>query len=60
MRFVNNVKNDFERKEHDPMTPNCLFNDFESNAIALVDVPYCTENEKVCKQLLKKLKIFTK
>ena len=28
MRFVNNVKNDFERKEQDPMTPNYLFNDF--------------------------------
>ena len=59
-RFVNNVKNDFERKEHDPMTANCLFNDFESNPSALIDVPYCTENEKVSKQLLKKLKILTK
>ena len=60
MRFVNNVKNGFERKEHDPMIPNYLFNDYESNPIALIEVPYCTENEKVSKQLLKKLKVLTK
>ena len=60
MRFVNSVIKDFESKEHDPMIPNYLFNDFESKPIVLVDIPFCKENEKVSKQLLKKLKVFTK
>ena len=59
MRFVNSVINDFENKEHDPMIPNYLFNDFESKPIVLIDIPFCNENEKVSKQLLKKLKVFT-
>ena len=28
--------------------------------IVLIDVPFCNENEKVSKQLLRKLKVFTK
>ena len=40
--------------------PVNLFNDFESKPIVLIDVPFCNENEKVSKQLLKKLKTFTK
>ena len=55
MKFVNSVINDFESKEHD-----FLFNDFESKPIVLIDVPFCKENEEVSKQLLKKLKVFTK
>ena len=42
------------------MIPNCLFNDFESKLIILIDIPFCNENKKVSKQLLKKLKVFTK
>ena len=30
MRFVNSVINDFKSKDHDPMIPSYLFNDFES------------------------------
>ena len=60
MRFVNSVINDFERKEHDPMIPNYLFNDSESKPIVLIDIPFYNENEKVSKQLLKKLKVLTK
>ena len=52
--------NDFENKEHDPMVPNYLFNDFESKPIVLTDYPFCNEKERVSKQLLKKLKVFTK
>ena len=60
MRFVNSVIDDFGSKEHDPMIPSYLFNDFEPKSIILIDVPFCNENEKVFKQLLKKLKAFTK
>ena len=60
MRFVNSVINDFESKEYDPMIPNYLFNDFESKPIVLIDIPFCNENERASKQLLKKLKVFTK
>ena len=42
------------------MIPNYLFNDFESKLIILIDIPFCNENKKVSKQLLKKLKVFTK
>ena len=42
------------------MIPSCLFNNFESKPIVLIDVPFCNENEKVSKQLFKKLKTFTK
>ena len=28
MRLVNSVINDFESKEHDPMIPSYLFNDY--------------------------------
>ena len=35
------------------MTPNYLFNDFESKPIVLIEVPFCNENEKVSEQLLK-------
>ena len=56
MRFVNNVKNGFERKKHDPIITNYLFNDYESNPIALIDVPYCTKNEKVSKEEIKKVR----
>ena len=42
------------------MIPTYLFNDFESKPIVLIDVPFCYENEKVSKQLLKKLKVLTK
>ena len=52
MRFVNIVINDFESKEHDPMKPNYLFNDFEPKPIVLIDVSFCNENEKISKQLL--------
>ena len=51
---------DFESGEHDPRIPSYLFNDSESKLIVLIDVPFCNENEKVSKQLLKKLKAFTK
>ena len=60
MRFVNSMINDIESKEHDPMISNYLFNDFESKPIVLIDMPICNENERVSKQLLKKLKAFTK
>ena len=60
MRFVNSMINDIESKECDPMIPNYLFNDFESKPIVLTDMPICNENERVSKQLLKKLKAFTK
>ena len=60
IRFVNSVINDFENKEHDPRIPSYLFNDFELKPIVLIDIPFCNENEKVSKQLLKKLKFFTK
>ena len=60
MRFVNSVINDSENKEHEPMIPNYLFNDFESKPIALIDIPFCNESKRVSKQLLKKLKVFTK
>ena len=60
MRFVNSVRNDFGSKEHDPMIPNYLFKDIESKHIVLIDIPFCNENERVSKQLLKKLKAFTK
>ena len=42
------------------MIPNYLFNDFESKLIILIDIPFCNENKKVSKQLLRKLKVFTK
>ena len=60
MRFVNSVVNDSESKEYDPTIPTYLFNDFESKPIVLIDIPFCNENERVFKQLLKKLKVFTK
>ena len=60
MRFVNSVINDFESKEHDPMMPNYLFNNFESKPIVLIHIRFCNKNERVSKQLLKKLKVFTK
>ena len=60
MRFVNSAINDFESKEYDPMTPNYLFNDFESKPIVLLEITFCNENERVSKQLLKKLNVFTK
>ena len=41
MGFVNNVINHFERKEHHPMIPSYLFNDFELKHIVLIDVPFC-------------------
>ena len=53
MRFINSVINDFERKEHVPMIPNYLFNNFESKPIALIDIPFCSQNERVSKQLVK-------
>ena len=59
MRFVNTVINNFESKEHDPMIPNYLLNDFESKPIILIDIPFCNENEIVSK-LFKKLKFFSK
>ena len=60
MRFANSVINGFESKEHDPMILGYLFNDFASKPIILIDVPFCSENEKVSKEQLKKLKAFTK
>ena len=42
------------------MIPNYLFNDLESKPIVLIDTLFCNGNEKVSKQLLKKLKVFTK
>ena len=60
MKFINSVINDFESNEHDPMIHNYLFNNFESNLIVLIDIPFCNKNERVSKQLLKTLKIFTK
>ena len=60
MRFVNSMINDIESKEHDPMIPNYLFNDFESKPIVLIDMPICNENERVSELLLKKLKAFIK
>ena len=60
MRFVNSVINDFENKEHDPVIPYYLFNHISSKSIVLTDIPFCNENESVTKQLLQKLKVFTK
>ena len=60
MRFVNSAINDFENEEHDPMIPIYLFNDFESKPIVLIDISFCNENERVSKQLLKKLRVFFK
>ena len=42
------------------MILNYPFNDFKSIPTVLIDVPFCNENKKVSKQLLKKLKVFTK
>ena len=60
MRYVNSVIHDFESKEHDLTIPSYLFDDFESKPIILISVSSCNENEKLSKQLLKKLKVFTK
>ena len=60
MRFLNSVINDFKSNEHDTMIHNYLFNDFELKRIVLIDITFCNENEKVSKQLLKKLKVFIK
>ena len=49
MTFVNSVINDFENKEHDPIIPNYLFNDFGSKAIVLIDISFCIESERVYK-----------
>ena len=49
MRFVFSVINDFENKEHDPMRPNYLFNDFEWKPIILIDIPFCNESKRVSK-----------
>ena len=59
VRFINNVINDFESKGHESITPSYLLKDFESKPIVLIDVPHCTENEKLCQQILKKLNVFT-
>ena len=53
MRLINNVINNSESKKHDPIIPNYLFEDFESKFIVLIDAPFCSENEKVSKKLLK-------
>ena len=58
MRFVNSVINDFESKEDDPIISSYLFDYFESKPFVLIGVPFCNENEKVSKQLLKILKAF--
>ena len=60
MGFVNSAVNHSESKEHDPMIPGYLFNDFQSKPIILIDVPFCNENDKLSKQIPKKLKAFTK
>ena len=60
MRYVNSVIHDFESKEHDLTIPSYLFDDFESKPIILISVSSCNENEKLSKELLKKLKVFTK
>ena len=59
MRFVNSVINGFESTEHDPVIPSYLFNYFESKPIVLIGIPFCNENERVSKQQLKELKVFT-
>ena len=60
MKFVNSVINYFQNREHDPMIPSYLINNFKSKPIVLIDVPFCNGTEKVPKELLKKLKAFTK
>ena len=60
MRFANSLINDFESNEYDPDIPSCLFNDFESRPIVLIHIPFCNVKGKVSKQLLRKLKAFTK
>ena len=47
MRFVYSVIDDFGSKEHDPMIPSYLFNDFEPKSIVLIDDPFCNEKESV-------------
>ena len=42
------------------MIPNYLLNDFESNPTVLTDVPFCNKNERIFKQLPKKLEVFIK
>ena len=51
MRFANSMINDFESKEHDPVIPNCLFNNSESKPIVLIVVSLCKEVEKVSREL---------
>ena len=63
MAFVNSVINGFESKKYDPMILKYLFNDIEywySKPSFLIGIPFCNENERVSKQLLKKLRVFTK
>ena len=60
IRFVDSVMNDFESKEYDPLILSYLFNDVELKPTVLIEVPFCNENEKVTKQLLKKLNAFNK
>ena len=45
---------DFDSKEHVSMIPCCLFNDFESKSVVLIDIHSVTTNKKVSKRLLKK------
>ena len=52
--------NDFESKEYDPLILSYLFNYFELKPTVLIEVLFCKENEKVTKQLLKKLNAFNK
>ena len=42
------------------MIPNYLNNDFESKPTVLIDVPFCNKNERIFKQLSKKLEVFIK
>lgn len=60
VKFVNNVLNDFENEEHDPMLLSYLLKDCISKPIIWIDFLFCNENNKKSKQLLKKLNAFTK
>lgn len=60
VKFVNSVLNDSESEEHDPMLLSYLLKDCISKPIIWIDFLFCNENNKISKQLLKKLNAFTK
>ena len=60
MPFLNSVISNFESKKHDAVIPRYLCKKSDFKPTVLIDVPFRNENERVSKQLLKKLNAFTK